>query len=271
MNDLNPELIEKYQLMMQENPRAKVFAPLAEAYRRMGLIKEGVQICLKGLEYHPNFASGRVALGRLYLASEKYDLAAEQLQKAVDISPENLLAQSLLGDSYLKLKQPKEALKAFKMLLFLSPMDERAQKNVRKLESLTADEFDEDVFAMNKLSEAAETVNQVEFETPEALLPVKGEAEAHHRSRDLERFLSLSDAFLVRSDFERAQQTLEDAARVHGQTPEVIRRLKLLSQRFSEEDLAEDVPVTRRANAKQRKIALLKEFKAKISKKRRKA
>lgn len=272
MTDINPVLVEKYQLMLQSDPRAKVFAPLAEAYRRMGLFEEGLQLCLKGVEYHPDFASGRVALGRLYLDKGNIDLAAEQFQRAVDLSPENLLAQSLLGECHLKLRRPKEALAAFKMLLFLNPNDDRAQATVRKLESLTADEYEEDVFAMTKLNQAAEKVQSLEVEAAEPLHPLKTPAHEERQRRDLERYVSLVDAFFVRNDFERARQALEDAEKVHGSHPEISKRLKLLNQRFEDDtDMPTVLPPKSRGEQNlDRQIAVLRDLKARVDAQRRK-
>ncbi|MBX7231140.1 MAG: tetratricopeptide repeat protein [Bdellovibrionales bacterium] len=271
MNEINPVLVEKYQLMLQADPSAKVFAPLAEAYRKMGLVEEGLQLCLRGIDFHPDFASGRVALGRLYLQKNNLDLAVEQLQKAVDLAPENLLAQSLLGETLLKLRRPKEALQAFKMLLLLNPLDQKAQRTVRKMESITADEYDDDVFAMSKLSSNL-SHHQVSDDIAEPIKPLSEDLIAERSKRDLERFVSLADAFLVRNDFDRALQTLENAEKSHGPHPEIIKRLKLLNQRFIEDESEphQDVtPQSREDEAKQRKRALLIQLQNRISQRRR--
>ena len=44
--------------------RARIFAPLAEAYRKAGLVDEAIEVAREGLRIHPNFVGGRVALGR---------------------------------------------------------------------------------------------------------------------------------------------------------------------------------------------------------------
>lgn len=264
MTEINPELVERYQLMLQGDPKSKVFAPLAEAYRKMGLIDEGIAVCEKGLEFHPSFASGRVALGRLFIVKNRLKEAADQLERAVELSPENLLAQSLLGETHLKLKQPKEALKAFKMLLLLNPLDEKAQSTIRRLESLTADEYDDDVFAMAKLNQAAGRVGELTIEAPEALKPLP--SDSNSVTRDLDRHLSLADAFMVRNDFERAEQTLINAEKIHGTHKEIVRRLKLLNQRFLDDESAAEMapPPSRKQTAQEGQIALLKELKRRV-------
>ncbi len=274
MTDVNPVLVERYQLMLQSDPKAKIFAPLAEAYRKMGLIDEGIQICQRGVAFHPDFAGGRVALGRLYLEKGLLSEAESEFLRASELSPENLLAQSLLGDTQLKLRKPKEALRAYKMLLLLAPQDSRAQNMVKKLESLTADEYEEDVFAMTKLHQFVDARDELEPEAAEQIRPLSGTAtsDEERRSRDLERYLSLADAFIVRNDFDRAEQSLLSAERLHGAHPEVIRRLKLIRQRHLEDDSSPSpsAPPPRREEVIfEQKVALLNELKSRIRSRRR--
>jgi tetratricopeptide (TPR) repeat protein len=230
MSDLNPEFVERYQLLLEHDPKSKVFAPLAEAYRKMGLLKEALQICTQGVQYHPDFSGGRVALARVLIDGGDIATAIEQLRKAVDLAPENVLAQMVLGDCYMRMKNPKEALKAYKMVLFLNPKHERAQRAIRKLESLTADEYDEDVFALRILH--PNTLQE------EAALPLEP-LPASRVLRNLDRYVSLADAFLVRNDFDRAQQVLLEAQQNLGPHPEIERRLKLLAMRGSDDSLPE--------------------------------
>lgn len=268
MTDVNPVLVEKYQLMLQSDPRAKVFAPLAEAYRKMGLVEEGIQICEKGVEFHPDFAGGRVALGRLYISKGDLTAAEKQLAKAVELSPENLLAQGLLGETYIKLRQPKLALKAYKMLLLLNPQDEKASSVVRKLESLTADEYDEDVFAMAKLP----SLNEVELEKPSPLKPLSTDQNEARRARDLARYISLADAFMVRNEFERAEEALLSAEKIHGIDKEISRRLKLINQRNQDDEpeTSAEPLESRQAGHVDRQIKALRDLKGRIESRKRK-
>src|SRR6476661_8315239 len=64
-SSLTPELVERYQLEYARDPQSKVFAPLSEAYRRMGLVEEALRIAENGVRANPGFASGRVAFARV--------------------------------------------------------------------------------------------------------------------------------------------------------------------------------------------------------------
>ncbi|MGE3975752.1 MAG: tetratricopeptide repeat protein [Bdellovibrionales bacterium] len=226
---MNPEFIERYQLAYQQDPNSKIFAPLAEAYRKMGLLEEAHRICEIGVKKHPHFPSGRVALAKILIEKKMYPLAIEQLKVAVELSPENILGHSLLGECYLQVREMKSALKAFKMVLFLNPTDEKASHSVQKLESLTADEYEEDAFAMKKLPEAVESLTPEvteEFSSAPFLL------DALTTQRILDRYLSLTDAYIVRNDSESALNVLQKATNELGPHPEVEKRRKLLLSRL---------------------------------------
>lgn len=113
MQDIQSELIEKYQLLLQKDPKSQVFAPLTEAYRKMGLLEEAFRIAVRGVQFNPSFGGGRIALAKVFLDRDNVPGALDELEKAVELSPDNILAHSLLAECYLKSKRPKEALRAF--------------------------------------------------------------------------------------------------------------------------------------------------------------
>lgn len=238
MDEVNTEFIERYQKMYEKDPTSRVFAPLAEAYRKMGLIREAREVAEKGVKDNPNFPGGRVALGRIYLEDSQFKEAEIQFRKAVELAPENMLAYQLLAETYLRLKKTKEALKAYKMLLFINPENTRAQNAVRKLEALTADEYDEEIFAMKPLQEAVKEWDELHLDfstvgsTGSSHKGSTGAAARTEKNRIyLERTLSLADAHIVRNDIERALNALNEAERLFGANPEIVKRLKLLHER----------------------------------------
>jgi tetratricopeptide (TPR) repeat protein len=224
------DITERYQIMLEKDPRSQVFAPLAEAYRKMGLLEEAFRICVRGVQFHPNFAGGRLALAKVLMDRENIPGATTELEKVVELSPDNILAHQMLGELYLKQKNAKAALRSYKMVLFLAPTNERATLAVKKLEALTADEFDEDIFAMKPLKEAASLESDLSMLTPLA----EGQKDSK-KIGELDRYLSLADAYIVRNDFERASQTLNEAERYYNGSPELIKRMKLITQRSQNE------------------------------------
>lgn len=230
VNQINYEFIEKYQKIFEQDPQSKVFAPLGEAYRKMGLLDEALQVLKKGVRFHPHFASGRVALAKVQIELKTFEEAIENLQRACELSPENILAHRLLAECYVHLKKPKEALKSFKMVLFLNPNDAQAQSHVKKLESLTADEYEDELFEMKPLKVEIAPSRARSDAIPQVQEPINT---ATRKERQLERMLSLTDAFIARLDLDRALETLEQAENTIGSHPEISKRLKFLSARIS--------------------------------------
>lgn len=237
MRKIEASTVEKYQNILEKDPNSQVFAPLAEAYREMGMLQEADKIASLGVQRHPQFVGGLVTFARIKRELGDLKKALDALQKATSLSPENILAHQILAEVQLANKNPKDALKSFKMVLFLNPQSKSAQKAVQKLESVTADEYDDEVFSMTKLPDV-----QLNAGAPKedliALVDLAPSTASANTSRALERMLSLIDAFIVRNDLEKAQTLLKDTQAEFGQHPEIERRLKSLQMRSNEGDEA---------------------------------
>lgn len=127
-------LLYEYLRKYQEDPTSRVFAPLAEAYRKAGLLKEAVSIAKEGLRVHPTFLGGRVALARALFDLRSYAEVLKELETVVQEAPDNLVAQRLYGESCLMLGRTAEALSAYKTLLYFSPEDRETAQLVQELE-----------------------------------------------------------------------------------------------------------------------------------------
>lgn len=217
---VNLEFIERCQIEYERNPTSRVFAPLAEGYRRLKLMDEAFDVASRGVRHHPEFAAGRIAFARILIEKEAYSDAVDQLKKAAELSPDNILAFLLLGETLLKLRRPKEALEAFKMVLFLNPLHDRALKMVKKWEFLTADEFEDEVFEWSNqdlnLGEAPQT-------KPPTIT---------HADREANRAISIADALTVRNDIEGAFEQVRRATQKLGLRPDLEHRLTLLGKRM---------------------------------------
>lgn len=128
-------LIYSYLKKYQEDPTSRVFAPLAEAYRKAGLVDEAIEIAREGLRIHPSFIGGRVALARALFDKHQYSEVIDELTPIVQDVPDNLVAQRLLAESCLMVGRVAEALTAYKMLLYFSPTDSETAKLVQELEA----------------------------------------------------------------------------------------------------------------------------------------
>lgn len=130
----NPQ-IYYYLKKYQDDPASRVFAPLAESYRKAGLIDEAVEIAREGVRNHPNFVGGRVALARALFDRKSYMEVVHELESVVRDVPDNVIAQRLVADSFIMLNQPGSALTHLKMLLYLAPEDDELAKLVEQIET----------------------------------------------------------------------------------------------------------------------------------------
>ncbi len=221
----NAEFIERCQIEYAGNPASRVFAPLSEAYRRMGLLSEAMEVATRGVKLHPNFAAGRIAYARLMIEKKSFVEAVEQLKRASELSPDNILAFQLLGETYLELRRPKEALNAFKMVLFLNPLHERAQAMVRKWEFLTADEFGDEDFDWGPSEN--DILPDID---PEKMKQLK--LDPSRADREANRAISIADALTVRNDLDGAFAVLGRTIRQLGARSDLEQRLGLLGRRL---------------------------------------
>jgi two-component SAPR family response regulator len=63
-NDAMAE-VDELKKRLTQNPDSLIFVPLADAYRKAGLLQDAIDVCTKGLEKHPTYMSARVVLGRI--------------------------------------------------------------------------------------------------------------------------------------------------------------------------------------------------------------
>lgn len=132
---LSPE-IEKYDVMWRKDPKSRVFAQLADAYRKSGLYDEAIKVCEEGLKIHPQYASAHVVLGRAYLDKGERNKGVKELEEALNLSPDNLLSLKTLGELYQQEGKLRDALDKFKKAFLLNPLDKQLQAKVDELKDL---------------------------------------------------------------------------------------------------------------------------------------
>lgn len=223
MAKFDADAVARFEEILRRDAHSQVFAPLADAYREIGRLPEAEILGREGVKKHPRFPGGWLAYGKALRDGGKHEEAFKAFRQAAELSPENLLALQLMGESLLTLKQSKEALKVFKKILFLNPLAEKAKRIVGKLETLTADEYDQDVFAMTRLrplSDAAVTA-----------APPPAPASPAAPAKGLTRMLSLVDAFIVRNEISRADQLLDETQTEFGEHAEIQQRRQMLQRR----------------------------------------
>lgn len=128
------EEIERLKEKVEKDQSSKLFVPLAEEYKKAGMLTEAIEVLTKGLEMNPSYMSARVSLGKIYLEKEMLREASEEFEKVVKAIPDNLYAQKKLAEIYRDLGERDKALEAFRRVLELNPADEEVAKSLADLE-----------------------------------------------------------------------------------------------------------------------------------------
>ena len=132
--------IEKLRERVDKDPNSKLFVPLAEEYRKEGMLDEAIDVLQKGLERQPSYMSARVSLGKIYLEKGMSDEARVEFENVIKVIPDNLYAHKKLSEIYRDTGKRDLALKAFRTVLKLNPMDEETLNNLRDLEGASGEQ-----------------------------------------------------------------------------------------------------------------------------------
>src|SRR6476660_6215717 len=93
----NSALIEDLLKQFAENPR-RVFARLANEYRKAGDLDLAIEICRAHVPLQPTYISGYIVLGQALFESKQLAEARSTFETALTLDPENLIALRQLGD-----------------------------------------------------------------------------------------------------------------------------------------------------------------------------
>ena len=81
----------------ERDPHGRAFAPLADALRRAGHVKESLATLLAGLKAHPDFASAHVVAARTYLDAGMVAEAELSAHRVLELDGENVEGLRLLS------------------------------------------------------------------------------------------------------------------------------------------------------------------------------
>lgn len=116
--------IERLQQKIAKDPDSKLFVPLAEEYKKAGMVDEAINTLIQGLEKQPHYLSARVSLGKIYIGKGLLREAKDQFQKVIAFIPDNLYAHKKLAEIYQELGETDNAINELKVVLNLNPTDE---------------------------------------------------------------------------------------------------------------------------------------------------
>jgi len=131
----NKNLVEQLK-EFQRNPRSLIFVSLAELYRAEGLPRQALDILEEGLSHHAGLPSALLSKARCYFDLRRFAEAGSLCGEILSRNPDNIKAQKLQADIFLRLGQRKAAIRALSRVVTLFPQDREAIKALEELENL---------------------------------------------------------------------------------------------------------------------------------------
>lgn len=130
--------IKKYEDTLAKDPGSYCFAPLAELYRKMGLLDDAITVAKRGCDLHPDYVGGHMALGRAYFEKGMKSESKEVLEKVVAFTPDNLMALKILSQIYAENGQNHAAEQTIRSILAQNPADRESQELLDSLKKSPA-------------------------------------------------------------------------------------------------------------------------------------
>lgn len=115
--------ILKFYKRIKRDPYTKVYAPLGESYRRVGLMEEARQSCEDGLKRFPRYLACREVLGKVYLRQNRLADARRQLEGVHRIIGDNLELSKALVKAYAKAGEREKCLALLEWITEKDPFD----------------------------------------------------------------------------------------------------------------------------------------------------
>jgi tetratricopeptide (TPR) repeat protein len=135
------------------DPDGRGFAPLADAYRRAGDVKQALELLTEGLDRHPGFCTAHVVAARLYVEQGMHAEAELAARKVLDLDPENTDALATMARALEEQGRESDAVDFRERLAALDPEAEAPAEESEPAEA-EAEVFDMGALAPDEPDEA---------------------------------------------------------------------------------------------------------------------
>jgi tetratricopeptide (TPR) repeat protein len=131
MSDELRNLIERYDRARD----SRIFAPLADAYRKNGDVDKAIEILERGLEKMPHYASAHVILGKCYYDKGATERAKAEFRRVLELDGENLVALKFMGDILLAEDKRPEAAEFYRRILSIDATNTEVARALKEMET----------------------------------------------------------------------------------------------------------------------------------------
>lgn len=132
--ELSPK-IEEYQNKLLKDPNSLIFLPLAEEYRRIGMVEEAIFYIQEGLKKNPTYTAAKTTLARCYFDAKDIMKAKELVENVLRETPDNVVALKLKGQILLREGQFQEAKNLLQNILKFRQNDQEILQLLAQIDS----------------------------------------------------------------------------------------------------------------------------------------
>jgi len=101
--------IRRYEERLAKDPASLAFAPLADAYRRVGRTQEAINLCREGLGRFPHYTTVRLILAKAHLDDGNPEAALAELGVILQSSPKDAQVHRLAAGIHRRAGRLEEA------------------------------------------------------------------------------------------------------------------------------------------------------------------
>jgi len=101
--------IRRYEERLAKDPASLAFAPLADAYRRVGRTREAINLCREGLGRFPHYTTARLILAKAHLDDGDPEAALAELGVILQSSPKDAQVHRLAAGIHRRAGRLEEA------------------------------------------------------------------------------------------------------------------------------------------------------------------
>ena len=167
--------IEKLERRWVDNPTGLMFAPLAEAYRKVGNFPRALEILEAGLTQHPDYVPALIVRGRCHLDAADLSEAEAAFEQALARDPVNAIALRGMAEVFERTGRIRLAIDRLALLLEVDRGDSDARVALERLRQIA--ETSGDVIP-TAAAAADVSASESKPEPPEAFDPGAWRAEA---------------------------------------------------------------------------------------------
>jgi tetratricopeptide (TPR) repeat protein len=178
--------LDKLEARFQQNPKGRNFAPLADAYRKAGLIDNAIGLCQEGLKLHPDYVSAYIVYARCLVDKKDDQAALDVFKKVLELDGENIIALRGLAELAERNGRHAEEVEWLTRLLNADPMNGDAAEALARAKGKAAAPGPDIVEGPTAKMEKPDFV--VDKETPDPVTLTPPAAATSAPSRDVENF-----------------------------------------------------------------------------------